>query len=180
MGAYLTSGCLRGSVLAAALLAANASGCSASAGPATADAASEVNQTPDLAAPDVAEKRCGMPGVYFSAYNADGIARLAGCTVLVGRFQQDSVGLTDFSGLEAVRKIEGVLNVFRCNGLRTLKGFDNLEVVEGNLFIHHNVNLESLAALGKLHTITGDLIIESNTKLPQPEIDATRSRAPGS
>lgn len=170
-------------LLAAALLAASGSGCSGGATLATTDAVADASETQDAAVsdasemqdaavPDVAEKRCGMPGVYFSANSPDGIARLAGCTVLVGRFQQDSVGLVDFSGLESVRKIEGVLNVFRCNALQTLKGFDNLEVVEGNLFIHLNEKLESLAALGKLRTITGNLIIMGNPKLPQAEIDA--------
>jgi hypothetical protein len=124
-----------------------------------------------------AEKRCGEPGKYFSAYNAEQVAMLSDCTVLVGRFQQDSVSaLEDFSGLEKVRKIEGMLNVFRSGGFRTLRGLDNLEVIEGTLSIHQNWNLTSISALGKLHTITGDLFINDNDKLSQAEVDAFAAR----
>jgi hypothetical protein len=123
-----------------------------------------------------ADKRCGTPETYFSAYSTADIVKLSDCTILVGRFQQDSVTqLEDFAGLEKVRKIEGWLNVFR-SGFLSLRGFDNLEVIEGNLSIHQNWKLNSLSALGKLHTITGDLYIMNNDRLSQAEVDAFAAR----
>ena len=124
------------------------------------------------------EKRCGTsPSTYFSAYTTDDISRLADCTVLVGIFQEDSVGeLRDFSGLEKVRRIEGGLNVFRSPGFTSLRGLDNLETVDGNLSIHLNENLTSLGALANLRLVTGNLYIHSNGALPQAEVEALGAR----
>ncbi len=124
------------------------------------------------------EKRCGETAETLTGlYSTEDIARFAGCTTLVGRFQEDSVSaLEDFSGLESVRNIEGTLNVFRSPGFRTLRGLDNLEIVQGNLFIHLNPNLTSIAALAKLHTVTGNLFVANNDVLPQSELDALGAR----
>ena len=121
-----------------------------------------------------AEKRCGeSPDVYFSAYSVEQLAAFSDCTVLVGRFQEDSVrDLEDFAALRNVTRIEGVLNVFRSPGFVTLHGLDNLEVVQGDVFIHLNENLVSIAALGKLRSVTGNLMIANNDRLPQAEVES--------
>jgi hypothetical protein len=160
--------------LVTALLAVGGVGCGDGAATTTADAASPAETA---SVPDPNEVRCGMPDVYYSAYDAKGIAKLAGCTVLVGWFQQDSVrDLSDFTGLESVRRIEGALNLFRCPGFTSLKGLDNLETIDGNLYIHLNENLVSLAGLEKLRTITGNLLIEGNDKLPLADANAFAAR----
>lgn len=126
----------------------------------------------------VPEKRCGeSPDTYFSAYTVEQLAELSDCTVLVGRFQEDSVGeLEDFAALKNVRRIEGALNVFRSPGFLTLHGLENLEEVEGDLYIHLNPNLMSIAALVALHTVTGNLVINNNDQLPQTEVEALGAR----
>ncbi|MBS2015211.1 MAG: hypothetical protein JST00_20145 [Deltaproteobacteria bacterium] len=114
------------------------------------------------------EKRCG-PGAnaYSAVYTQADIARLAGCTVYVGRLQEDSVeALADFSGLESLRTIEGTLNVFRSPGFVTMKGLENLETVDGDLFIHMNPNLRSITEMRSLRLVTGRLEIFSNGALP--------------
>ena len=130
----------------------------------------------DSVPPDetVAEKRCGDdPNVYFSAYSADDLAEFSECTVLVGRFQEDSVrDLVDLAALRNVRRVEGAINIFRSPGFLTLHGLENLEVVEGDLFIHLNDNLTTVAALAKLRTVTGNLFIHRNFVLPQADVDA--------
>jgi hypothetical protein len=122
----------------------------------------------------VAEKRCGeSPDVYFSIYSVEQLATFSDCTVLVGRLQEDSVrDLEDLAALRNVKRIEGVINIFRSPGFLTLHGLENLEVVEGDVFIHLNPNLVSIAALGKLRTVTGNLVIASNYRLPQAEVEA--------
>ena len=122
----------------------------------------------------VAEKRCGdSPDVYVYVHSVEQLAEYSDCTVLVGRFQEDSVReLEDFAALSNVTRIEGVLNVFRSPGFLTLHGLDNLEVVQGDVFIHLNPNLMSIAALGKLRTVTGNLMIANNDRLPQAHVEA--------
>lgn len=122
----------------------------------------------------VDEKRCGdSPDVYVHVRSLEQLAEFSDCTVLVGRFQEDSVtGLEDFAALRNVTRIEGGLNVFRSPGFLTLHGLENLEVVQGNLFIHLNPNLTRIAALGKLRSVTGDLLIASNDRLPQAEVES--------
>lgn len=126
----------------------------------------------------VAEKRCGeSPDVYFSAYTVEQLAKFSDCTVLVGRFQEDSVReLTDLAALANVRRIEGAMNIFRSPGFLTLHGLENLETVDGSLFIHLNENLVSLEALGKLRTVTGDLSIHGNPRVPQMQVDQLGAR----
>jgi len=123
--------------------------------------------------PIVPEKICGESrDKYYAAYTVEQLAEFADCTVLVGRFQQDSVGeLEDFAALKNVRKIEGGINVFRSPGFVTLHGLENLEMVDGDLYIHMNPNLESISALAKLHTVTGNLYINNNDILPQAEVE---------
>ncbi|MFN0252303.1 MAG: hypothetical protein ACKV2T_35840 [Kofleriaceae bacterium] len=114
------------------------------------------------------EKRCQTS----SLYRADQLQELAGCTTLVGMIQEDSVTeLTDFTGLESVRRIEGRLNIFRSPGFTSLRGLDNLEVVDGNLSIHMNPNLRSIDSLRRLHTVTGQLFVDNNDTLPQAQVD---------
>lgn len=124
-------------------------------------------------APSVPEKRCGESREkIFAAYSVEQLAEFADCTVLVGHFQEDSVGeLQDFAALKNVKKIEGVMNVFRSPGFVTLHGLENLEVVDGSLYIHLNWNLESISALAKLHTVTENLHITGNNVLPQAEVE---------
>ncbi|MDP2269193.1 MAG: hypothetical protein Q8K32_00600 [Archangium sp.] len=124
------------------------------------------------------EKRCGESAeTYFSASAVEDLEALADCTILVGRFQQDSVAqLQDFAPLQNVWKIEGALNVFRSPGIVSLHGFENLQIVEGSLFIHQNENLETIGALGKLRTVTQRLYIGGNRLLPQAQVDAFASR----
>jgi hypothetical protein len=126
----------------------------------------------------VPEKRCGeSPDVYFSVVTLAELAKFSDCTVVVGRFQEDSVAaLEDFSSLMNVWKIEGMLNVFRSPGFLTLHGLENLEVVEGDLFVHLNANLRSIAALAKLRTVTGNFFIRGNDQLPQAEVDSIGAR----
>jgi hypothetical protein len=123
-------------------------------------------------APSVPEKICGASrDEYFSAYTVEQLSAFADCTVLVGQFQEDSVTeLKDFAALGNVRKIEGMINVFRSSGFVTLHGLENLEEVDGNLYIHLNGNLESLSAFANLRTVTGNLYIGSNDLLPQSEV----------
>lgn len=68
----------------------------------------------------VAEKRCGDdPNVYFGAYTVDDLAKVSGCTVLVGRFQEDSLrDLVDLAALRNVRRIEGFLEHLSKFGVR--------------------------------------------------------------
>lgn len=124
------------------------------------------------------EKRCGPgPGAYTEVYTSEDIKKFAGCTVFVGRLQEDSVrDLQNFGGLEDLRRIEGTLNVFRSPGFVTLQGLDNLETIDGNLYIHLNPNLRTIAALGRLRLITGDLYISNNTTLPFEEATALAVR----
>lgn len=123
--------------------------------------------------PLVPEKICGESrDKYFSAYTVEQLSEFADCTVLVGRFQEDSVGeLEDFAALSNVRRIDGAINVFRSPGFITLHGLENLERVDGDLYIHLNPNLESISALAKLHTVTGAFHIENNDLLPQSEVE---------
>jgi hypothetical protein len=128
----------------------------------------------DAQMPDVgtSERRCGQPDTYYSAYTLADLAKLSGCTVLVGQFQEDSVvAIENFDGLQTVQKIEGNLNLFRSSGFTSLHGFENLERIEGNLSIHLCDNLTSLGALAKLRTITGNLVIQYNNKLPVAAVD---------
>lgn len=129
-------------------------------------------------APPAIERRCGPgPGAYSAVYTRADIEKLAGCTVYVGRLQEDSVReLSDFTGLEALRSIEGTLNVFRSPGFLTLQGLENLETIEGDLFIHLNPNLRTVSALGRLRLITGSLYISSNEALPLAEASALAER----
>lgn len=130
------------------------------------------------AAPPLVEKPCGPgAGMYSVVYTKDDVARLAGCTTFTGRLQEDSVsGLSDFTGLESLRKIEGTLNVFRSPGFVSLKGLDNLETVDGDLFIHMNPNLRTLAGLERLRVVTGKLLIQWNDVLPLEEAKALAAR----
>ena len=123
--------------------------------------------------PLVPEKICGESrDKYFAAYTVEQLAAFADCTVLLGRFQEDSVGeLEDFAALSNVKRIDGAMNVFRSPGFITLHGLENLERVDGDLFIHMNPNLESLSALAKLRTVTGNLHIRNNDILPQYEVE---------
>ena len=122
--------------------------------------------------PPPPEKRCGEPNLIFSAYSVAELEKYADCTVLVGRFQQDSVaGLTDLAALGNVRAIEGMLNLFRSPGFLTLHGLENLEHVEGTLAIHLNDNLGSLRALEKLHTVTDRLYVHGNPRVPADDLE---------
>lgn len=142
------------------------------------DAAGDPTPPSDGTDAAVPEKRCGdSPTASFSAYDQQALAKFADCTILVGRFQEDSVrDLMDLAALANVRRVEGTINIFRSPGFVTLHGLENLEEIEGNLFIHLNDNLTSIAALGKLRTITGDLYIKANPLLPQAEVEALGAR----
>lgn len=124
------------------------------------------------------EKRCGAsPSAYISYYKASDLEKYRGCTVIVGRIQEDSVReLQDFSPLSGVRKIEGALNVFRSPGFTSLRGLEHLEVVEGDLSIHLNSNLASIDALQALHTVTGNLYVSGNPNVPHAELEAFAAR----
>ncbi len=128
--------------------------------------------------PSVPEKRCGESrDKLFAAYTVEQLAAFADCTVLVGHFQEDSVGeLEDLAALKNVRRIEGVINLFRSPGFVTLHGLENLEEVDGHVYIHMNWNLESISALTKLHTVTGNLLINNNDLVPQSEVESLGAR----
>lgn len=136
------------------------------------------NDPPTVETPPIPEKRCGESrDTYFSAYSVDQLEEYAGCTVLVGHFQEDSVSeLRDLAFLSNVHTVEGTINIFRSPGFVTLHGLENLEMVDGSLYIHLNPNLESIRALRKLHTVTGNLIVEYNDSLPQVDIEWLRPR----
>lgn len=150
----------------------------AAADAAVADVTGDPTPSSDGTDGAVAEKRCGdSPTASFAAYDQQALAKFADCTILVGRFQEDSVrDLMDLAALANVRRVEGTINIFRSPGFVTLHGLENLEEIEGNLFIHLNENLTSIAALGKLRIITGDLYIGANPLLPQAEVDALGAR----
>jgi hypothetical protein len=121
----------------------------------------------------VPEKICGeSPTTQLYVPFNEGFEMYAGCTVLVGYFQLDSVSkLPDFAPLKDLRKLEGRMNIFRSGSFVTLHGLENLELVEGNLSIHLNWNLTSLRALEKLEQVTGNLHVASNDLVPQADLD---------
>ncbi len=129
---------------------------------------------PDAGAGDgPGERRCGQPNTYFAAYTTADLAKLSGCTILVGQFQEDSVvELENLDGLQSVHEVQGNINLFRSGGFTSLHGLENLERIEGSLWIHLCNNLTTLSALSRLRAITGNLWIQSNNKLPLADAQA--------
>lgn len=140
----------------------------------------DASATPDSNAIDVPipEKRCGeSPEDRLDIFPLEEVEKFAECTVLVGRLQLDSVrDLTDLAFFRNVRRLEGVINVFRSPGFVTLHGLENLEEIVGHLYIHLNDNLTTIAALGKLRTVSGNVLINGNPMLPQSEVEAFATR----
>lgn len=126
----------------------------------------------------VAEKKCGDdPSVNFGTHTVEELARFADCTVLVGRFQDDSVrGPVELASLRNVRRVEGAINVFR-----SPRGHDASRRREPGggpreFLRPHERQLRSIAALRKLRTVTGNLHILLNPMLPQSEVDERGAR----
>lgn len=69
--------------------------------------------------------------------------------------------LTDLTGLEALTRVEGTLNVARNEGLTSLQGLGALASVR-DLYIEEQGGLSSLAGLESLTTVTRNLSVGSN------------------
>lgn len=135
--------------------------------------AAPTTDVPPLVNETIPEKRCGESrDKLFAAYTAEQLAAYADCTILMGHFQEDSVGeLHDLADLKNVHTFEGNINIFRSPGFVTLHGLENLEFVNGSLYIHMNPNLTSIRALGKLNYVTGNLVVEYNDLVPPSDLE---------
>jgi hypothetical protein len=135
---------------------------------------------------------CGQ-GEMFDIAGPEDLDELFGCTELAGSLRFGDTQLAAIDGLEALRVVDGTVNLFRNPNLVDLSGLRNLEIVRGELLVHHNdvlasaqlpsvrvcgellvSNNASLSELGlnDLATVEGDLRILGNRSLPQADAEA--------
>jgi hypothetical protein len=88
-----------------------------------------------------------------------------------GLVLSNSVLISDFTGLEGLKRVDGGLMINSNFGLRSLDGLTNLKTVGGELRILGNNDLESLNGLGALERIEGDVTISATDELRRAEIE---------
>ncbi|TAA42587.1 leucine-rich repeat protein [Corallincola spongiicola] len=96
--------------------------------------------------------------------SAETIAAMQGIEIIEGTLFISNTGLTDLSGLESLRRINGNLFVEDDDSLTSLKGLDNLEYVGERLGII-SVGLTDLSGLESLITVDGDLTVFHSHRL---------------
>lgn len=125
--------------------------------------------TTDAAWPGVCVRVCQGTEVTVVT-SAEEVATLAqrACTIIEGGLAVNGA-VTDLTGLESVRKIDGTLTIAETTSLATLAGLEGLEHLEGSLVLMDNRDLTSLSGLESLRRVNGGVVALNNPKLERLE-----------